>query len=96
MVQQDGQDQNAPSHAGEAIIDEASPEQEDGESQNQFQNQQSNILNMQVADDLSTEQIIELLQNAQNISQNGETDENMFDENGNPIQQLPEEVQLQL
>jgi|TARA_B110001450_G_scaffold255196_1_gene282134 hypothetical protein len=30
------QDQNAAAAAGEAIIDEASPEQEDGESQNQF------------------------------------------------------------
>lgn len=39
-LQQDGadgmQDQNAAAAAGEAIIDEASPEQEDGESQNQF------------------------------------------------------------
>lgn len=52
---------------------------------------------MQVADDLSTEQIIELLQNAQNMSQNGgEVGETLFDENGEPIQQLPEEVQLQL
>jgi hypothetical protein len=43
----------------EQAIDEVSPEQEDGESQNQFQNkQQSNIQGGQIsniADDLSTE-----------------------------------------
>lgn len=81
-LEQDGEDDE---NVQQAIIDEASPEQEDGESQNQFQaslqqkhqmmmqmqqNQgiQSNIMPIQgagqgsnIADDLSTEQIIELL-----------------------------------
>jgi len=68
---------------------------------------QSNIQPLQgqissIADDLSTEQIIELLQNAADAqnSQNGELDgDGNFDENGAPIgssqgQQLPEEIQL--
>ena len=108
------QDQNAAVAAGEAIIDEASPEQEDGESQNQFQQQQvlssaqhqmmvqpgaeSNIMPLQgqIAEDLSTEQIIELLQNAANNSLEGDDGEPNFDENGEPIPVIPEEVQLQL
>lgn len=108
------QDQNAAAAAGEAIIDEVSPEQEDGESQNQFQQQQllasaqhqmmgqpgaeSNIMPLQgqIAEDLSTEQIIELLQNAANNSLEGEEGEPNFNENGEPIPVIPEEVQLQL
>lgn len=78
----------------EEAIDEVSPEQEDGESQNQFNNKQSNIQGGQIsniAEDLPTEQIIELLQNAQNQSEMAEAN---YDENGDLIQQghLPEEI----
>ena len=70
--------------------------------------QQSNILPLQggqisnIADDLSTEQIIELLQNAAEADAqiSGELGEQEnFDENGEPIaaqNQLPEEIQIQL
>ena len=66
---------------------------------------ESNILPLQgghissIAEDLSTEQIIELLQNAadaQNSQNAGELGETNFDENGEPIQPMPEEIQLQL
>ncbi len=54
-------------------------------------NQISNI-----AEDLSTEQIIELLQNAQSLNNGDDMDGTNFDDNGEPVQTLPEEVQLQL
>lgn len=54
-------------------------------------NQISNI-----AEDLSTEQIIELLQNAQNQQNLAEEGQQLVDEEGNPVQPLPEEVYVQL
>ena len=59
---------------------------------------ESNIMPLQgqIAEDLSTEQIIELLQNAANNSLEGEEGEPNFNENGEPIPVIPEEVQLQL
>lgn len=58
-----------------------------GGGQSNIQPLQGQISN--IADDLSTEQIIELLQNAadaQNSQNNGELDgEGNFDENGEPI-----------
>lgn len=93
------------------MINEASPEQEEGESNAQFQNplmhdgqNEEEASNIQapanqissIAADLSTEQIIELLQNAQNQQMLAEEGQQMVDENGNPVQPLPDEVYSQL
>ena len=59
--------------------------------------EESQIPNQQypnIAEDLSTEQIIELLQNAQSQQTAAEEGQVVVDEEGNPVQPLPEELQI--
>jgi hypothetical protein len=88
------QKQQQASEKTEGQVEEASPELGEGAEVPQPEGV-SGVNISSIADDLSTEQIIELLQNAQD-SQNASEGQEQVDDEGNPIQVLPQEVQLQL
>ena len=75
------------------------PEQTESQMVYMQQNPESGFMSNIAPDDLSTEQIIELLQNAADAQQSSGAemdDQTQFDENGEPVGQLSQEVQMQL